>query len=140
MIMAPNSSQHQVAQLHRQVAELQNTVLDLRRKLLPAQRYPASWGLSRCQDRILALIIDNAPHAVSYERVAIAASGLIDNEMSMDTLKKHVSLLRSTMRSIGVPHAIKAQYGVGYYMPVEQAKVIKARAEREVKRCQPAAQ
>ncbi|KPF98826.1 hypothetical protein IP86_10920 [Rhodopseudomonas sp. AAP120] len=119
-----------VAELHRQIATMQETIVDLRRKLVPQKpRFPNAWKLSAPQDRMLAALIDSAPIAVSHERLMIAACGRTGGDILPNTLTMHVSLLRRRLLTLGFGR-VESHWNVGYFLSDATAGTIKLEAAR----------
>ncbi|ACE99215.1 response regulator receiver protein [Rhodopseudomonas palustris TIE-1] len=119
-----------VRTLHQQIETMQDTIIDLRRKLLPQKpRFPTQWKLSPHQDRMLAALVDNAPNAVSHERMMIAACGRTGGDILPNTLTMHVSLLRRKLLSLGFGR-IESHWNVGYFLRDDHAAAIKLEAAR----------
>jgi DNA-binding response OmpR family regulator len=119
-----------VKKLHQQIETMQDTIIDLRRKLLPQKpRFPTQWKLSPHQDRMLAALVDNAPIAVSHDRMKVAACGRISVDILPNTLTMHVSLLRRKLLTLGFGR-IESHWSVGYFLREETAAAIKLEAAR----------
>ncbi len=120
----------EVQKLHQQIETMQDTIIDLRRKLAPQRRrFPTQWRLSPVQDRMLAALVDSAPLAVGHERMMIAACGRTGADILPNTLTMHVSLLRKKLLSLGFGR-IESHWGVGYFLRAEHAAAIKLEAAR----------
>lgn len=119
-----------LAEAYRQIAALQETVLDLRRKLLTTTtRFPTAWGLWRSEAHVLALLIDAAPEAVGRERLFIALTERIDREMNDALLSTRIGMIRAKLAKLGFGR-IEPRYKVGYYMSADDASHIKSEAAR----------
>ncbi|WP_165825225.1 hypothetical protein [Rhodopseudomonas palustris] len=127
--------QAKLAEAHRQIAALQETVLDLRRKLLkPSLRFPNEWGLWRSEDHVLGVLIDAAPEAVGRERLAIAFAERTDRRNGDDYVRQRIHFLRKKLAQLGFGD-IKPRYCVGYYLTAADAAQIKLAAARAFAAC-----
>lgn len=131
--MSSDVYQAEINKLHRQIATLQDTVLDLRRKMLPPLRFPATWKLRRKEDRALGLLIDAAPAAVSRAQLKIAFSGRTSGDLNDANLNVVIGTLRKKLEALGCGR-IKACHGAGYYLSVADAKQIQLKAARAAAR------
>ncbi|MFZ5739621.1 MAG: hypothetical protein ACOY6K_22365 [Pseudomonadota bacterium] len=119
-----------LAEAYRQIETMQETIVELRRKLLPQRRrFPTQWKLSPAQDRMLAGLVDSAPLAVSHERIKIAACGLAGGDILPNTLTMHVCFLRKKLLALGFGR-IESHWSVGYFLRQEHAAAIKLEAAR----------
>lgn len=119
-----------VADLHRQIFALQQSVIDLRRKLLkPQLRFPIAWRLLRSEDHALGLLVDAAPEAVGRERLFIAFNERTDREMNDVYLTTRVAMVRRKLEALGFGR-IEVRHRVGYYITAATATQIKIEAAR----------
>jgi hypothetical protein len=128
--IAPDSYLAEIAKLRQQVEDLQFTVRDLSRILLPARSFPISWRLTGGQDRMLTLLIKDAPHSVARERLAVALTGRLDPNIDRATLNVQMFKLRMALADRFPKAEIKTAHGYGYGISLDHAGVIMAAVER----------
>lgn len=97
--------------------------------MVPPMTFPAEWGVTRAQSRILRALIARAPHVVSSDALCLAYElPGADAAVQPDTVKVQLHKLRVNLRRAGVAATIKTAWGEGYALDAASAAAVVAAA------------
>lgn len=112
----------EVTKLRARLEELECENHFLRETLKPQDNRFRSLGITRNEGRILHLIYDASPRAVTNEQLHESVSHRRELNWPDNNLKVYIWKIRQKLKPLGV--SVHCQYGVGYFITRQDAEAL----------------